>query len=222
MNEILISSDVAVFGTARPTEGAFLIPELVPPAVADAFVRMLWKDLINGRALTQTHQDGILLRNALEIHGRNYPPLLALHWGLTSIVAARLKARLLPTFSYFRLYFQKDICRVHSDRPACEVSASVTLAYSDLEPWDLSIASTPAADTLAITDHFNDEKFATFRMRVGDAVVYSGSTFRHGRITPNPNRWSAHLFLQWVNEDGPHKGEAFERLDLDKLPAVSI
>ena len=47
-------------------------------------------------------------------------------------------------------------------------------------------------------------------MQVGDAVAYQGVDFRHGRTAPNPNRWSAHLFLHWVDPDGPHKDQAFD------------
>jgi hypothetical protein len=28
---------------------------------------------------------------------------------------------------------------------------------------------------------------------------------------PNPNRWSAHLFLHWVERDGEFAGEAFDK-----------
>ena len=42
------------------------------------------------------------------------------------------------------------------------------------------------------------------------AVLYRGVQHRHGRIKPNPNRWSAHLFLHWVDRDGPHAAQAFD------------
>ena len=47
-------------------------------------------------------------------------------------------------------------------------------------------------------------------MGVGDAVAYRGVDHRHGRITPNPNAWSAHLFLHWVDPDGPFADQAFD------------
>ena len=33
-------------------------------------------------------------------------------------------------------------------------------------------------------------------------------TDKDGRTAPNPNRWSAHLFLHWVERDGAFRGEA--------------
>jgi len=192
------------------------MPGLLPPEAASTFLRLLWKDIINRRVLTQTHQQSLLRQDALEIHGRNYAPLMAMHWGMTSIVAERASTDLLPSFSYFRLYFGGDICRVHADRPACEVSISLTLGYSDDRPWELSIASNQTSDSLEVSDDFGDEPYTSFITKPGDAVLYYGSRFRHGRPTENPNRWSAHLFMQWVTRGGPHEGEAFERLELDE------
>ena len=207
--------ETAVAEGARP----LFLHRLVSPEVADTFLRMLWSDIVNQRVLTQTHQQDLLRRNALEVHGRNYPPLLGLHWGLTSIVAEKVSADLLPSFSFFRLYFAGDICRVHSDRPACEVSLSLTLAYSDGLPWELCIATNLAEDRITVGEDFGDEPHESFVTMPGDAVLYHGSSHRHGRITPNPNRWSAHVFLQWVVRDGPHIEEAFERLELGDRPS---
>jgi hypothetical protein len=47
-------------------------------------------------------------------------------------------------------------------------------------------------------------------LEVGDAVLYYGVRYPHGRTTPNPNTWSAHLFLHFVDRNGPHAGEAFD------------
>jgi hypothetical protein len=47
-------------------------------------------------------------------------------------------------------------------------------------------------------------------MKVGDAVLYQGVHHRHGRTTPNPNTWSAHLFLHWVDREGPYRDHAFD------------
>lgn len=202
-------------GVDRPS----LIPGLISAQTADVFLRLLWQDIINQRVLTQTHQDKMLRKDALEIHGRNYAPLLAFHWGVTSLIARLAGEELLPSFSFFRLYFGDDICRVHSDRAACELSVSLTLAYSDDRPWALSIANSPTNDCLLTGDDFDGEPYDSFLMQPGDAVLYRGSKYRHGRPMPNPNRWSAHLFLQWVSHGGPHEEEAFERLELAGLPS---
>lgn len=55
------------------------------------------------------------------------------------------------------------------------------------------------------------------RLAPGDAILYQGVAYRHGRTTPNPNAWSAHLFLHWVDLDSPYKDWAFDR----RLPPTS-
>ena len=202
-----------------PTIEPQLMRGALAPEIADAFLRTIWHDIHSQSAAFQTHRDGLLNKNGLEVHGRHHAPMMALHWGLTSLVAEKVKADLLPSFAFFRLYFAGDICKVHSDRPACEVSLSLTIGYSDSKPWDLSMGTSAEFDRTAITDDFGDEPFSSFSMQPGDGVLYSGPARRHGRITPNPNRWSAHLFLFWVGRDGPFRNEAFEKLDLGSRPA---
>ncbi len=82
----------------------------------------------------------------------------------------------------------------------------------------MNVGTRPISGENKVADDFGDEPFESFSMQAGDGVLYRGSLRRHGRIVPNPNRWSAHAFLQWVDPDGPHSGEAFERLDFGKLP----
>jgi len=42
-------------------------------------------------------------------------------------------------------------------------------------------------------------------------VLYRGVQRRHGRTRPNPNGWSAHLFLHWVERGGPYADFAFDK-----------
>jgi hypothetical protein len=69
-----------------------------------------------------------------------------------------------------------------------------------------------------LRESFGDEESTALPMAVGDAVLYQGVNYRHGRTTPNPNRWSAHLFLHWVDADGPFRSEAF---DANRLAAAN-
>jgi hypothetical protein len=163
------------------------MPGILSPEVADAFLRTMWRDIHANKAPPQTHDQGLLRKNAIEVHGRNYAPLLALHWGLTSLVADRLNADLLPSFAWFRLYFQGDICRVHGDRAACEVSLSLTLGLSEEINWDLSIGTRARDNSGTVSEDFGDEPYENFAMKPGDGVLYHGSLRRHGRIIPNPN-----------------------------------
>jgi hypothetical protein len=61
-----------------------------------------------------------------------------------------------------------------------------------------------------VEEDFGSEPFSSVRMEIGDAVLYQGVRHRHGRMKPNPNAWSAHLFLHWVDRNGPYKEHAFD------------
>ncbi len=47
-------------------------------------------------------------------------------------------------------------------------------------------------------------------MKPGDGVRYQGTHHRHGRLDPNPNGWSAHLFLRWLDRGESYAAEAFD------------
>ena len=186
---------------------------LIPPEVARAFMAALKEDLgpapleLSGAA----RHDPVLTRPAFEFNGRAYKPMSFFLWALTPTISQLIGRDLLPTYDYFRFYRHGDICRVHSDRESCEHSVSLTLDYSDGEIWDLQIGHKTLASALPMSGDFGSENYSSLGMEVGDAVVYRGVHHRHGRITPNPNAWSAHLFLHYVERGGPFESHAFDR-----------
>ena len=193
-------------------DGYALVREMVPRGVARALMARIRADLPKGPlAPTADELTPILNRPALEIYGHDYPPMQAFLWALTASMEAVTGRRLVPTYDYFRIYREGDICRVHRDRAACEHSLSLTLDYSDDVAWPLEVGKAGNAGPQDLfTDDFGPEPNAALAMGVGDAVAYRGVFHRHGRTTPNPNAWSAHLFLHWVDIEGPFAGEAFD------------
>ncbi|MFL9842698.1 hypothetical protein ABS767_17135 [Sphingomonas sp. ST-64] len=194
-------------------DGHAHVQGLLPREVCNAFLRQLQDHL--GRTGTRLGQiekeSAILKRGAPELYGFDYPPMLTLLWGLTPTIAEIAGRELLPTYSYLRIYREGDICRVHSDRPSCEVSLSLTLDYSDGVAWPLEVSEHRAElSQLEIEDGF-DGPYRGWEMEPGDGVIYDGVHLRHGRTQPNPNGWSAHLFLHWVERDGRYASHAFDR-----------
>jgi hypothetical protein len=186
---------------------------LVPPEVARELLHSLKEDIGPGPiALSRvTDHPNLLRRAAFEIYGHHYKPFLFFLWGLTPIVSSLVGRELLPTYDYFRVYREGDVCRVHSDRYSCEHSMSLTLDYSDGEPWDLQVGKVRSEPSSRVGQDFGSEPYQSITMEVGDAVLYQGVHHRHGRIFPNPNGWSAHLFLHWVDRNGAHREHAFDR-----------
>jgi len=152
----------------------------------------------------------LLNRPAIELYGNRYTPMAFFLWGLTPTMRQITGRDLLPTYDYLRIYREGDICKVHYDRPSCEHSLSLTLDYSDGAPWPLEVGSDRAEPSSMVETDFGEEAFTSIPMKIGDAVLYRGVHHRHGRLRPNPNAWSVHLFLHWVDRNGAYADFAFD------------
>lgn len=192
-------------------DGYAHIERLMPPEVTQALLDQYWRDLLDGKVPVLFKQNPLLSKPAMELHGSKSPAVTTFLWGLTPTMSELSKCDLLPTYAFFRLYQNGDTLRVHKDRHACEHSLSLTLGYSDEQPWEFNIGHSEARSDAMHSDDFGNEPFSTIAMRPGDAVLYRGTRRRHGRQSPNPNKWSAHLFLHWVDRNGPYRKHAFER-----------
>lgn len=98
--------------------------------------------------------------------------------------------KLLPTYSYARLYKNGEELKIHTDREACEFSATITLGFAD-KVWPIYMGDESGANASKI------------KMKVGDAVVYKGIEKHHWR-KKFKGLWQAQLFLHYVDADGPH------------------
>jgi hypothetical protein len=194
-------------------DGYALIAGLIPPEVATALLASLQANLGgSNRNFDRVRSQVLLTRHpTIEIPGHGCVPLITFLWGLTPMVSELTGRDLLPSFDYFRIYQKGDICRLHTDRPSSEHSLSMTLGYSDNQPWPLDIARLPSDRPVdRLDEDFGEEPYHSIEMKPGDAVLYRGVERRHGRVTPNPNRSSAHLFLHWVERGGEHQAHAFD------------
>lgn len=198
-------------------DGYAHVRELIPREIATALLATLKRDMGDGAiALSSAPLSSKLLtRPAFEVYGHHYPPMSMFLWGLTPAMSQITGKDLLPTYDYLRLYREGDICRVHHDRPSCEHSLSLTLDYSDGAVWPLEVGRKHYSEpNAAVTEDFGEEHYTAIAMNVCDAVLYRGTNHRHGRMTPNPNGWSAHLFLHWVERDGIYAAHAFDRREM--------
>jgi hypothetical protein len=111
--------------------------------------------------------------------------------------------RLYPTYSYARLYKPGEELKRHTDRPACEISATVTLGFEG-DVWPIYMASNK------------------IDMQVGDAVIYRGMDIEHWRKKYTEGQWQAQVFLHYVDADGPHANQKYDgRVSLGLSKPVS-
>lgn len=106
---------------------------------------------------------------------------------------------LVPTFAYTRHYPKNETLKIHTDRPSCEYSVTITVQYIDKKgPWPI---------------FFGDvEDPLEFIIDPGDGVFYKGCEISHWR-DPNPNPWQIQIFYHFVDIDGKYKDHAYDRRD---------
>ena len=106
---------------------------------------------------------------------------------------------LLPTYAYARLYSNGDELKVHSDRPACEVSVTIQLGRSHHYAWPIYMGG------------------QRFDMAEGDGIIYPGCGVDHWREPCNgPNGYySGQVFLHYVRKNGPYANEVGDSTNRD-------
>jgi hypothetical protein len=115
--------------------------------------------------------------------------------------------RLLPTYSYARLYAPGDELKNHTDRESCEISATITLGFEG-DVWPIYMG-----------DSIEKDNASEIKMGVGDAVLYRGMGKHHWREVYTEGKWQAQVFLHYVDADGPHQEWKFDKRPGLNLPA---
>lgn len=135
-------------------------------------------------------------------------------------VASGLK--LLPTYAYARLYKPGEVLKIHQDRPACEVSATLTLGIEG-DPWPIYMGYPSSEPTeCSRLNKDNEVVFAKdaqkISMDVGDAVLYRGCEMYHWRDEYKEGIWQAQVFLHYVDANGPHAEWIYDKRKGLNLP----
>lgn len=107
---------------------------------------------------------------------------------------------LLPSYSYTRLYSQKDVLEKHIDRESCEISATLSLAIpaeSDINP-------------ICFSTKKDDDDFASVELKPGDACIYKGSELWHWRPPFTNQKWYLQTFLHYVKKNGKYQNMIYD------------
>ena len=90
------------------------------------------------------------------------------------------KTKLIPMYSYTRIYKNGDELKRHKDRPSCEISTTLNLGG---DPWPIYLSPTENVgfpDGRNITTESN-AKGKKINLKPGDMLVYSGCVLEHWR-----------------------------------------
>ena len=112
--------------------------------------------------------------------------------------------KILPSYSYSRIYY-KDACMpIHVDRSSCEISATFTIKVDKDNPYPI---------------YFIDKKGREIEivMDPGDLVVYKGCELQHWRnnFTGNDHMQT---FLHYIFADGQYKNLLYDSRPFLGLP----
>ena len=125
--------------------------------------------------------------------------------------------KLVPTYSYCRLYRKGNILKRHKDRPSCEISTTLNLGG---DPWPIFID--PTGSDNVIDEYKNIHKSGAPKgikvdLKQGDMLIYSGCELEHWR-EPFTGKLCGQVFLHYNHADGQ-----FAKSNLyDKRPMLGI
>jgi len=111
--------------------------------------------------------------------------------------------KLIPTYSYHRLYTTGTELKRHKDRPSCEISTTICLGY-DVSNVDAN--TYPDWDWPMFVGPKTGEKGTDglpIHMKPGDMLIYRGDQVEHWR-EPFMGNNHAQLFLHYNEKDGDY------------------
>ena len=106
--------------------------------------------------------------------------------------------KLIPTYSYMRIYKKGDALETHIDRPECEVSATLNLAGGKGPSFFKE----------------GDKKAFSISFTPGDMAIYKGCELQHWR-EPFEGEYCVQVFLHYTNETNTHL-----RFDTREMPGL--
>jgi predicted 2-oxoglutarate/Fe(II)-dependent dioxygenase YbiX len=133
----------------------------------------------------------------------NYVSFLELLCEKTPIISEIIGEKVLPTYTYARVYRKGDDLKRHSDRDACEVSLTVNL-YQE-EDWPIYIEK-------------SDGKVSELILKPGDAMLYLGCVADHWRFELKNNK-HIQVFLHYVKSRGERFFAHFDK-ERERPPRV--
>ena len=112
--------------------------------------------------------------------------------------------KLIPTYSYARIYKNGDILDRHKDRFSCEVSTTMNLGGDE---WPIYIE--PSGE--------KDKDGIKVTLKPGDMLVYKGALYEHWR-EPFEGEDCGQVFLHYNNE----KTEGADNNTYDSRPHLGL
>ncbi len=153
--------------------------------------------VIRDYALMQRQHDKFYDREPITDSLDHYADVLgeSLLLELKPLIERVTARKLLPSYSWLRIYYPGSELPKHIDRKSCEVSASLTVGYDADEHWPLFVES--------------QGRDIAVELEPGDLLIYDGSDVPHWREKFSGRYW-IQIFLHYVDEAGEQTAYRFD------------
>jgi hypothetical protein len=125
----------------------------------------------------------------------NFMPFVRLLVEKIPEITVLLDEKVLPTYTYARVYKHGSVLERHRDRPACEVS--ITLNLSKSHDWPIHFQRPDGSET-------------SVELEPGDAVLYMGCVADHWRQQFVGDEYTQ-VFLHYVRSYGENSWAYFDK-----------
>jgi hypothetical protein len=102
-----------------------------------------------------------------------------------------------PTYSFSRVYQGGEELTPHTDRPSCEVSATINVVCT--------------GDIWPIWMQYEDKDPVKCMLEPGDAVIYKGCEVTHWRRKLPKGHINVQFMLHYVDKNGPYAEYKFDK-----------
>jgi len=109
------------------------------------------------------------------------------------LVEKKTGLKLLPSYSYMRIYKKGDTLTKHTDRNECEISTTLNISGNQ---WPIYFK-------------INNKKIK-ITLKPGEMVIYKGTELEHWREKFKGKK-CIQIFLHYVNAQGPYKNNIFDK-----------
>lgn len=102
-----------------------------------------------------------------------------------------------PTYSFARIYQGGEELKPHTDRPSCEISATINVACT--------------GDIWPIWMQYEDKDPIKCMLNPGDAVIYKGCEVTHWRRRLPEGQINVQFMLHYIDKNGPYAEYKFDK-----------
>jgi len=174
------------------------IKNAIPTELADFVGKTILIDLLNGNMDTDNNQ---VIGSKIKYSHSSCEAVMLKLW---KKIEEETGLEICPTYSFIRYYTKGMSLDRHTDRPSCEISATVCLTYESSKLWPICAKDANGNEV-------------SIELDKGDLMIYRGCDIEHWRDELEDGWW-LQVFIHFVDKNGPHYPEY--KFDKREVPFI--